>query len=255
MATDQQIAANRLNARKSTGPRTEAGKNRTRLNAVKHGLTGHLVAMTEPEQQAHDTFVTGIIESLRPADPLEHQLAHSIAEGYWRLNRVSAIENSIFAVDAYNQALDNPTESGDTDVDDALAPALAFVTHPERFQLLTVYESRLHRKVRLDLRELREIQAARRAEETKKAEEAAAARSKAFDESCTLLELKMRQNAELQPEGSFTHPSGFVFSIPDLLSSMTVNRRYQRARDNLTTNPYTVDQLEKFSKPRPAPAQ
>ena len=42
MPTDKQIGANRLNAEKSTGPRTEAGKNKTRLNAVTHGLTGHL---------------------------------------------------------------------------------------------------------------------------------------------------------------------------------------------------------------------
>ena len=37
MATARQIEANRRNARRSTGPRTEAGKARSRLNALKHG--------------------------------------------------------------------------------------------------------------------------------------------------------------------------------------------------------------------------
>ena len=226
MATDKQIAANRLNAQKSTGPTTAEGKTKTRLNAVKHGLTGHLEVTTDPER---DAFIAGIVETLKPADPLERQLAHSIADGYWRLNRVSALENHLLS----------------TDADDIL----------RAINLLNTYETRLHRKVRLDLRELREIQAARRAEEAKKAEQDKAARRKAFDESCALLEMQMRENRELKPEGNFTHPNGSVFSIPDLLHSMTVNRRYQRARHNLTTNPYTDAELQNFFKPQPTPAQ
>jgi len=39
MATDRQIAANRKNAQKSTGPKTPEGRAAVRLNGVKHGLT------------------------------------------------------------------------------------------------------------------------------------------------------------------------------------------------------------------------
>ena len=39
MATEKQIAANILNAQKSTGPKTEEGKNKSRLNAKRDGLT------------------------------------------------------------------------------------------------------------------------------------------------------------------------------------------------------------------------
>ena len=38
MASDKQLAANRANAKLSTGPTTEAGKKRSRRNALKHGL-------------------------------------------------------------------------------------------------------------------------------------------------------------------------------------------------------------------------
>jgi hypothetical protein len=42
MATEKQILANRRNARSSTGPRTSAGKARSRMNARRHGLASLL---------------------------------------------------------------------------------------------------------------------------------------------------------------------------------------------------------------------
>ena len=45
MSTPKQIAANRRNAQKSTGPRTTAGKAKTRLNPLKHGLTAETIVL------------------------------------------------------------------------------------------------------------------------------------------------------------------------------------------------------------------
>lgn len=42
MATEKQIAANRANAKRSTGPRTLAGKMKSSRNAFRHGLSGPL---------------------------------------------------------------------------------------------------------------------------------------------------------------------------------------------------------------------
>jgi hypothetical protein len=215
MATEKQIEANRRNAQKSTGPRTEEGKSKSRRNAFKHGLTGHLDVITP----GCEAFMAGIVDTLKPADPLERQLAHSIADGYWRINRVSAIENSIFAVDTASDPLTS-------------------------LNLLTVYEMRLHRKVKSDLQQLREVQTARRAAEAKKTEQEQAANRKAFDESCELLELNLRHDDQLDLDGKFTHPNGFVYSIPKLLHAMTVNRRMQHARQNVACNPFTAAELQ-----------
>ena len=43
MASDKQIAANRRNAMRSTGPRTSAGKARSRANSLRHGLLSRVL--------------------------------------------------------------------------------------------------------------------------------------------------------------------------------------------------------------------
>ncbi len=50
MASAAQIEANRLNAQKSTGPRTDKGKARARLNALKHGMTARTIMPVLPHE-------------------------------------------------------------------------------------------------------------------------------------------------------------------------------------------------------------
>ena len=50
VATAAQIEANRRNAQKSTGPKTERGKARAKLNAIKHGLTARTIMSVLPQE-------------------------------------------------------------------------------------------------------------------------------------------------------------------------------------------------------------
>jgi len=95
MSTDQQIAANRLNAQKSTGPRTPEGKARASANAGKHGLTGRDLAMPNEEPGDYDSFRAGLLDSLAPSGPLEAMLADRIVADSWRLRRVPIIEAAL----------------------------------------------------------------------------------------------------------------------------------------------------------------
>ena len=98
MISDKQIAANRSNALLSTGPKTEEGKKRSSLNARRHGITGQVTTMTDEDRAAHDTFSKGLMQNLAPEGAMEIQLAQRIATDSWRLNRISAIEDNLFAL-------------------------------------------------------------------------------------------------------------------------------------------------------------
>ncbi len=50
--SDRKLRANRLNSEKSTGPKTDAGKTRSRANSVKHGLSGEGVVVTSEDAAA-----------------------------------------------------------------------------------------------------------------------------------------------------------------------------------------------------------
>jgi hypothetical protein len=92
MASEAQIAANRRNAEKSTGPRTAAGKEAVGRNALRHGLRSvRTVVFDETEEEFQD-FAAGIVGALAPADAYERALSERIAQVEWRLKRVWRME-------------------------------------------------------------------------------------------------------------------------------------------------------------------
>jgi len=88
MATDKQTAANRLNAQKSTGPRTPEGRAAVRLNGVKHGLTAETIVL-KGESEADFTNLFDSLEAEHdPATPTEEALVVQLAMATWRLRRL-----------------------------------------------------------------------------------------------------------------------------------------------------------------------
>ncbi len=93
MATQSQILANRLNALKSTGPRTIEGKAVASQNAVKHGLFAERDVIASESEDDFNLYRRQILDDLSPATPMESMLAERIVSLSWRLKRAGRFQN------------------------------------------------------------------------------------------------------------------------------------------------------------------
>jgi hypothetical protein len=100
MTSLKQIEANRLNARKSTGPITSEGKERSRCNAVRHGLTAKTVVSALEDAHDYKTFEATIVADCNPRGALEQELVLRLASLLWRLRRALTMETGLFDIQA-----------------------------------------------------------------------------------------------------------------------------------------------------------
>ena len=87
-----QLAANRANAMKSTGPKSDEGKERSRANAYKHGLTGAGVVLSSEDAEALDRRLDALMGDLKPADERARLLIHRAALHSIRMDRLARQE-------------------------------------------------------------------------------------------------------------------------------------------------------------------
>jgi hypothetical protein len=165
-------AINRRNSRHSTGPRTDSGKQRSSLNALRHGLTAACAVLPSEDQAAYDAHRRGFFDEYKPATPTETQFVQELADTAWRLNRIPSLEAELLS--------QNPTPQ-------TLIPQLAS---------LGLHYQRLSRQFQKAVDQLREIQSERRRELERDLKRAAA-----------LLELHKRKGIPYD-----LAQDGFVFS-------------------------------------------
>jgi hypothetical protein len=100
MTSFSQWQANRRNARKSTGPNTEEGKQRSRCNAVRHGLTAETVIGTLEGADDYRAFEAAISADYDAQSAVERELVLRLASALWRLRRATAMETGLFEIQA-----------------------------------------------------------------------------------------------------------------------------------------------------------
>ena len=98
MSTQKQIDANRRNAQKSTGPKTDQGKSIVAQNAVTHGFTANKPLIPGEDPTAYDTFKTNLLKELNPQGPAESMLADRIIDLSWRLKRSGRLHIAAYHV-------------------------------------------------------------------------------------------------------------------------------------------------------------
>lgn len=164
--SDKQIAANRCNALRSTGPTSPEGKAAMHLNALKHGILAREAVIkragfNESQDELED-LLTHLHEELAPQSRLETLLVQQIAICYWRLRRVlhadshefgHSLEQSLLE----SQPVDDPTERPLLTHVPALPPT-------ERVDLIVRYEKALLNQLDRALRQLATLQRGRESE-------------------------------------------------------------------------------------------
>ena len=100
MTSFRQIDANRRNARKSTGPSTEEGKQRSRCNAIRHGLTAETVIGALEDAEDYKAFEATIIADYDAQSAVERELVLRLASLLWRLRRATTMETGLFQIQA-----------------------------------------------------------------------------------------------------------------------------------------------------------
>ena len=207
MISEKQLEANRRNAQRSTGPKTDEGKQHSSRNNLRHGLTGHISLLPTEDRQAHDAFCDELSGSLNPETPMERQFALSIAEDSWRLNRARAIETNIFALGQ---------EGERREIQVALAYARTFKAEANQFQLLTIYEQRINRNMHRNLQELKALQAERREQS-----------ERALEEAQLLAQQSLLNGLPYDPA-----KDGFVFSNAEINLAIDRSNRLRDAKQN-----------------------
>jgi hypothetical protein len=145
---------------------------------------------------------------------METQLAQRIATDSWRLNRLSAVEDNLFAL-GHNAKADE-TETDDPEIHAALTAAKVFDAESKQLQLLTLYDQRINRSIQKNLAMLQSLQAARLAR-----------REAEMKEAKKLLQLNEMKGLPYDPV-----KDGFVFSTAEVHAAIDKERRLNRA--NLT---------------------
>lgn len=100
MTSPRQIDANRRNAKLSTGPVTEEGKQRSRRNALRHGLTAETVVDALEDAEDYGAFEMAVAADFEATSAVERELVLRLASLLWRLRRATTIETGLLSIQA-----------------------------------------------------------------------------------------------------------------------------------------------------------
>ncbi len=211
-----QVEANRRNAQQSTGPRTEAGKKISSLNALRHGLTARVVVLPSEDLAAYNRFSDEFLASLAPETFPERQCAQTIIDTQWRLNRVRSLEEGMLALGHQSPA--GQLDYGHPEIHAALTAAAVFLEHSQAFVNLSMHEQRLYRILRDASKSLEDMKTKR-----------IAARQADLDTARALHNLNKMQGLPELPN-SDASVAGFVFTSEEIEAECRRHRRLLEAK-------------------------
>ena len=151
MASQKQLAANRLNAQKSTGPSSAEGKARSSMNALKTGIDAKTQLIRGETWTALQELIDEYYHRFHPTAPDQRLLVDTLIDCDWLLRRFRAIETQIYerVLDIYDTTL-----------------ARVFSEHTDEFTRLQRRIDSTQRHYHNALNQLRRLQAEEAADDT-----------------------------------------------------------------------------------------
>lgn len=163
-SSQARLAANRHNAQASTGPKTNEGKGRSSLNALKTALTGRTVLLPTDDVERYRDHVNAWAVEYKPVGPRECLLVQAIADSYWRSERIVRLEFALFAqghADLEREATnDDPNALLDPNHNSTIE-LQTLLRFEKQLRNLHIQEARLNRQREKDKKELALIQSER----------------------------------------------------------------------------------------------
>jgi hypothetical protein len=163
MTRAQRRQINRANSQHSTGPKTEAGKKQSSLNALRHGLTGQIVVMPNEDLEAYQRHLKLYNDEYNPKGVTEADLVQALADTSWRLNRVAALETNLLSLGIANQV--SPITNAPSEVQDAMSIVAALESQAKALSNLSMHSQRLSRQFERTVVQLRDLQKTRQTKE------------------------------------------------------------------------------------------
>src|SRR4051794_2090080 len=161
MVSEKKLEANRRNAQKSTGPKTDEGKAKTSQNALTHGIFAIQFHILPGENEAeYAAFHGDVLRDLAPCGIIQREMVDDIVQTRWRLRRLSKLEaHSI--LEAYAKILKEHEWKNDrkriVPPPPPLDPIKILAQQDGGATYLDLYRERLQRMFHTQLRELRKL--------------------------------------------------------------------------------------------------
>jgi hypothetical protein len=203
MSTPAQIAANQANAKLSTGPTSEIGKQIVSRNSVKHQLTGKGCPALPGEEAAFAEHVADYLKSYGPVGTPEEDLVRSLADSNWRLHRVNSLER---------QLLIRLETVEPESFDETL----------KELRRTSLYGHRIQRTIEKTRAELKEMQSGRKS-----------AYAAMQEEAILLTQIAHAKGQTVDAAKDFPPPElcgGFVYSLPEILRALDREARLEEAK-------------------------
>ncbi|HTA66985.1 MAG TPA: hypothetical protein VK776_01860 [Bryobacteraceae bacterium] len=215
-ASLNRASINRANAQHSTGPRSEAGKQRSSLNALRHGLTGQVIVLPTEDLAAYQRHSQSFMDEYQPKGANETQLVQSLLDTAWQVNRAATIALNLLTLGLTE--LEDRICASHPEAEAGLVLALAYREQDRAYINIGIQRQRLSRQYERTLGLIREVQAERRATEQLQ-----------LDNAAKILKMHKDQNLPTQPATYNPADDGFVFSTAEIETHLGREERRQQA--------------------------